>query len=123
VTAGWSPTVDNYLGRVSKARIVEAVREARGETAAELIAHLKKGEMAERAQELLAGSGWIPEPLRTPGRAIGAASSLSKASQTSGTTSPEEESAATGYETAVADSEQPAEDARVLSEQQPVAAE
>ena len=30
VTAGWSPTVDNYLGRVTKARIVEAVREARG---------------------------------------------------------------------------------------------
>jgi ParB family chromosome partitioning protein len=123
VTAGWSPTVDNYLGRVTKARIVEAVREARGETAAQLIAHLKKGEMAERAQELLAGSGWIPEPLRTPGRAIGAASSLSEASQTSAAISSEEESAATGYETAMADSEGPAEDARVLSEQQPVAAE
>ena len=33
--------------------------------------------MAERAHELLAGSGWIPEPLRTSGRAIGATSSLS----------------------------------------------
>ena len=31
--AGWSPTVDNYLGRVTKARILQAVREARGETA------------------------------------------------------------------------------------------
>ena len=69
MAAGWSPTVDNYLGRVTKARIVQAVREARGETAAQLIEHLKKGEMAERPQELLAGSGWIPEPLRTPGRA------------------------------------------------------
>ena len=28
VEAGWSPTVDNYLGRVTKARIVQAVREA-----------------------------------------------------------------------------------------------
>ena len=65
---GWSPTVENYLGRVTKARILGAVREARGERAAQLIDHLKKAEMAEKAQELLAGSGWLPEPLRTPGR-------------------------------------------------------
>ena len=32
--AGWSPTVDNYLGRVTKARILQAVREAKGEQAA-----------------------------------------------------------------------------------------
>jgi hypothetical protein len=32
--AGWSPTVDNYFGRVINARIVQAVREAKGETAA-----------------------------------------------------------------------------------------
>jgi ParB family chromosome partitioning protein len=31
VAAGWKPTVDNYLGRVTKPRILEAVREARGE--------------------------------------------------------------------------------------------
>lgn len=68
--AGWSPTVDNFLGRVTKARIVAAVREARGERQAQLIDHLKKGEMAERAQGLLAGTGWVPEPLRTPGRAL-----------------------------------------------------
>jgi hypothetical protein len=34
-----------------------------------------------------------------------------------------EESAATGYETAMADSEPPAEDALVMAEQQPVPAE
>ena len=67
--AGWMPTVDTYLGRVTKARILQAVREARGEPAAERIAHLKKGEMAEQAQDLLAGSRWLPEPLRTPGQA------------------------------------------------------
>ena len=68
--AGWTPTVETYLGRVTKARILGAVREARGERAAQLIDHLKKGEMAEKAQELLAGSGWLPEPLRTPGRTL-----------------------------------------------------
>ena len=29
---------------------------------------LKKGEMAAQAEHLLAGSGWLPEPLRTPRR-------------------------------------------------------
>ena len=67
VAAGWTPTVDNYLGRVTKARILQAVREAKGDGQAQLIGHLKKGEMAEKAQELLAGSGWLPEPLRTRG--------------------------------------------------------
>ena len=63
--AGWSPTVDNYLGRVPKARILEAVREAKGEASAQLIDHLKKPEMAKEAERLLAGTGWLPEPLRT----------------------------------------------------------
>jgi ParB family chromosome partitioning protein len=64
--AGWTPTVDNYLGRVTKARILEAVRDAKGEAAAQLIDHLKKPEMAKEAERLLADSGWLPEPLRTP---------------------------------------------------------
>ena len=68
--AGWTPTVDTYLGRITKARILQAVREAKGEHAAQLIDHLKKGEMAEMAETLLAGSGWLPEPLRTPGWVI-----------------------------------------------------
>ncbi len=68
VAAGWVPTIDTYLGRVTKPRILGAVREARGDRAAQLIDYLKKGEMAEKAQDLLAGSGWLPEPLRTPGR-------------------------------------------------------
>ena len=63
--AGWSPTVDNYLGRVPKARILEAVREAKGEASAQLIDHLKKPEMAKEAERLVAGTGWLPEPLRT----------------------------------------------------------
>jgi len=64
VEAGWSPTVDNYLGRVTKARIVQAVREARGEDSAQLIDHMKKDLMAREAARLLEGSNWLPEPLR-----------------------------------------------------------
>ncbi|BCH27832.1 ParB/RepB/Spo0J family partition protein [Mesorhizobium sp. L-8-3] len=65
--AGWRPTVANYLGRVTKSRILEAVREGAGERAAQLIDHLKKGEMAKEAERLLADSGWLPEPLRLAG--------------------------------------------------------
>lgn len=64
VQAGWRPTVDNYLGRVTKPRILGAVREARGESSAQLIEHLKKADMAKEAERLLDGSGWLPEPLR-----------------------------------------------------------
>jgi ParB family transcriptional regulator, chromosome partitioning protein len=63
--AGCSPTVDNYLGRVPKMRILEAVREAKGEASAQLIDHLKKPDMAKEAERLLAGMGWLPELLRT----------------------------------------------------------
>jgi ParB family transcriptional regulator, chromosome partitioning protein len=63
--AGWTPTVDNYLGRVTKARILEAVREATGGASAQLIDHLKKPDMAKEAERMLADTGWLPEPLRT----------------------------------------------------------
>jgi len=64
VAAGWTTSVDNYLGRVTKPRILEAVREAKGESSAQLIDHLKKGDMAREAERLLEGTGWLPEPLR-----------------------------------------------------------
>jgi ParB family transcriptional regulator, chromosome partitioning protein len=64
---GWRPTVAGYLGRVAKAQILEAVREAKGEQAAQLIEALKKADMAREAERLLDGSGWLPEPLRVQG--------------------------------------------------------
>ena len=66
----WKPTVDTFLGRVTKARILQAVAEAKGQRAADRIAHLKKGGMATEAETLLADTGWLPEPLRTPGQVV-----------------------------------------------------
>ncbi len=71
VAVGWQPTVGNYLGRVTKPRILEAVREGAGDRAAELIGHLKKGDMAKEAERLLADTGWLPEPLRMVDADIG----------------------------------------------------
>lgn len=62
----WTPTVGSYLGRVTKARIGEAVREAVSEEAAERIGGLKKPDMASEAEALLAGKGWLPSLLRKP---------------------------------------------------------
>ena len=98
VATGWTPSIDNFLGRVTKARILEAVREARGEDQARRMEQLKKGDMAAQAEHLLAGSGWLPEPLRTPGR-------MPHGSQTMATCAPDEapveETAAIESETAI----------------------
>ena len=66
MTAHWSPTVRSYLGRVTKDGIVSAVREAVGAEAAERIANMKKDAMAEAAERLLVGTGWLPSVMLTP---------------------------------------------------------
>ena len=124
VAAGWAPTVESYLGRVTKARILGAVREARGERAAQLIDHLKKGEMAEKAQELLVGSGWLPEPLRTPGRSRPEAVEPTSIEPLEPVDEPaDEETALNGGETAMAEGEQQSEDDPVTVAPHAIAAE
>jgi ParB family transcriptional regulator, chromosome partitioning protein len=50
---------------VPKRRIIEAVSLAKGEQVSQLIDHLKKTDMAKEAERLLAGTGWLPDPLLT----------------------------------------------------------
>ena len=66
MTGYWRPTVRTYLGRITKARILEAVREAIGDEAAIRMAVMKKQDMAEAAEQLLAATGWLPPSMRTP---------------------------------------------------------
>jgi ParB family transcriptional regulator, chromosome partitioning protein len=66
VAKDWTPTVESYLGRVTKGHIVEAVTEGVSEDAARRIADMKKPDMAQAAEQLLAGTGWLPSILRTP---------------------------------------------------------
>ncbi|MGE0229798.1 MAG: chromosome partitioning protein ParB [Dehalococcoidia bacterium] len=61
----WQPTVESYLGRVTKAHIAQAVREGVSEEAAERITGLKKQPMAKAAEELLESTAWLPQLLRT----------------------------------------------------------
>jgi ParB family chromosome partitioning protein len=64
MTAYWQPSAVSYFGRVSKERIVQAVREAVSDQAAQNIASMKKQAMAEAAQAALAGKSWLPALLR-----------------------------------------------------------
>lgn len=62
--ASWyAPTAEGYFGRVQRAHILAAIDEAKGGHGP-AIDKLKKSELAVRAEQLLAGSGWLPEPLR-----------------------------------------------------------
>ena len=75
MTGYWGPTVRTYLGRITKARILEAVREGVGIDAADRMAHMKKQGMAEAAEQLLAATGWLPALMRTPRAAQGSTKS------------------------------------------------
>ena len=65
MTVHWTPTARTYLGRVTKAHILAAVCEGVSDEAAGRIEGLKKPEMAQAAEQLLAGTGWLPSLLRT----------------------------------------------------------
>lgn len=65
MTGTWSATAAGYFSRVSKARVLEAVTEAVSAEEAARIAGLRKTDMAEAAEGLVAGTGWLPPVLRT----------------------------------------------------------
>jgi ParB family chromosome partitioning protein len=124
VAAGWTPTLENYFGRVTKARILAAVREAKGARAGDRIEHLKKAEMAAQAETLLAGSGWLPEPLRTPGRSLPNAFEPNAIDPVeAGTDAAVGETAAGGGETAMVEDEEVTEDESVALDPHATAAE
>jgi len=122
--AGWTATADSFLGRVTKARILQAVREGRSEADAERISGLKKDAMVEEGARLLAGSGWLPEPLRTPVRAQPVpVESVDPVEAEPETESTGEETAADGGEWVMAEEELAEEDGDTAFEPHAIAAE
>jgi putative transposase len=116
---GWQPTVDTYFGRVTKARILQAVQEAKGEAAARMIDHLKKPEMASAAEKLLADSSWLPAPLRTQGQVFEASPNGSGDTDHTG----EVQSAAIGGEPAMDEPDDPADTEDAGQDEEIIAAE
>jgi ParB family chromosome partitioning protein len=63
MTEWFKPTAEGYFSRISRSQILAAIDEATGSHAPAL-EKLKKSELAVRAEQLLAGTSWLPEPLR-----------------------------------------------------------
>ena len=61
------PDAENYFGRVSKAAILQALQEAKGTPLSPATAKLSKTELAAQAARTVAGTGWLPVPLRKAG--------------------------------------------------------
>jgi ParB family chromosome partitioning protein len=60
----FTPTADNFFSKVSKPHILEAMTEAGKAPNSNAPAKLKKGPLAELAEKTLAGTGWLPKPIR-----------------------------------------------------------
>lgn len=60
----WLPTERRYLASVSKAKALEAVKEATGVDATKATAGMKKGEVVAYCASKLEGTRWLPTPLR-----------------------------------------------------------
>ncbi|MFS8930977.1 ParB/RepB/Spo0J family partition protein [Cupriavidus taiwanensis] len=65
----WTATAGSYLNFVPKTMAIEAVTEACGKKAAAPLASMKKADLAAKAEELLAGTRWLPKILRGPKKA------------------------------------------------------
>lgn len=63
MTQWYTPTAEGYFARVSRAEILASIDEAKGGHGPALD-KLKKSELAVRAEQLLAGTNWLPKPLR-----------------------------------------------------------
>ena len=62
----WEPTAQGYLNHVSKAQIVNALKEADPDAPEDGVGAMKKDALVTNAQARLAGKRWLPVPLRRP---------------------------------------------------------
>lgn len=63
MTQWYTPTAEGYFARMQRAHIIAAIDEAKGGHGPALD-KLKKSELATRAHQIVAGTGWLPAPLR-----------------------------------------------------------
>jgi ParB family chromosome partitioning protein len=61
----FTPTAENYFGKIAKTGILAAIREAKGEPAPAW-EKAKKADLAVIAEREIAATGWLPKILRGP---------------------------------------------------------
>lgn len=64
----FTATRENYTSRVPKKLVLEALADVDKAKDADVLATMKKDGLADVAAHRLAGTGWVPELIRTPGR-------------------------------------------------------
>jgi ParB family transcriptional regulator, chromosome partitioning protein len=69
MAAWFTPTAANYFSKVGKTAIINAMREVKG-AIAPAWSGMKKTDLATLAERSIAGSRWLPEPLRAPAAVI-----------------------------------------------------
>lgn len=62
----WQPTKDNFFGLLSKTQIVSALNEVGATGVARDADKMKKGDAAERAEDIMAANRWVPVWLQGP---------------------------------------------------------
>lgn len=62
----WKPTAEGFLTHVSRAQIVHALKEAGPDLARDGVEGMKKEVLVNTALTRLAGTRWLPTPLRPP---------------------------------------------------------
>ncbi len=60
----WQASASNYFGRVKKDQIIRAIQEATEAPVDERLKALKRKDLAAEAEKSVAGTRWLPEPLR-----------------------------------------------------------
>lgn len=61
----YEPTADGYFSRIGKPQVVDAYKQAKGTDPAPAWLKLKKPDLAKHVAKAIAGTGWLPEVLRT----------------------------------------------------------
>ncbi len=64
MTAWYAPTAETFFNRIPKSMTLDAIAEARQMPNAAAWAKLKKAELTALAERHVAGTGWLPAPLR-----------------------------------------------------------
>ncbi len=63
MTKWFTPTAENFFGRISKPRIAEALKEA-SRPASALTLAFKKADLATVAEKEIQSTAWLPAPVR-----------------------------------------------------------
>jgi ParB family chromosome partitioning protein len=68
----FAPTAANFFGRISKQAMLDSIAEAKGTPSAPAWEKMKKAELAALAARQIAGTGWLPQPVRLRPEAVAA---------------------------------------------------